>query len=87
MGDGAATPVVGPHKIGDGLGSFWARNAVEGGGIDHDSHAGEGAGRVRLLAFGRCDDGADGETVLLGELVVALVVGGDAHDDAGAVGG
>ena len=48
---------------------------------------GEGAVGVRLLAFGRADDGADGETVLLGELVVALVVGGDAHDYAGAVGG
>ena len=81
------TPVVGLHKVSDGLGSFWAGHAVEGGGIDHYARCGEGTVGVRLLAFGRADDGADGETVLLGELVVALVVGGDAHDDAGAVGG
>ena len=87
VGDGAATPVVGLHEVGDGLGSLGAGHAVEGGGIDHHARFGEGAVGVRFLAFGRADDGADGETVLLGELVVALVVGGDAHDDAGAVGG
>ena len=64
-----------------------ARQAVELAGVDEHLVVGVGDERGALLdlAVRRPDDGADLQPVLLRERVVALVVGGDGHDRAGAV--
>ncbi len=74
---------VGGHAL-DG---FFCRRAVERAGIDHLRAAREGGGeRLRDVDFRVVEDGDDREAVLLREFEVSLVVRGDGHDGAGAVG-
>ena len=59
--------------------------AVDRAGVDRGARAGgRDAGDGRVLLAG-ADDHPDGQVERLGEVEVALVVGGDGHDRAGAV--
>ena len=75
---------------GHGFDGFGAFHAAIGAGVDqHAFMADEGErwlgdGFFRVVGDGENDE-ADLEFIFFGEFVVALVVGGNAHDGAGAV--
>ncbi len=76
-----------PRPLGHLRDGLVGGHAVEGPAVDDEAGAvvrGRHRGAVQALALG-LDDDAHLEAVLAGELEVALVVGGDGHDGAGAV--
>ena len=72
---------------GDGLLRLQVFHAVEGAGVDQDPFVGVGLGHGLYVQdpVGGLDHHDERQVVLLGELEVALVVGRDRHDAAGAV--
>src|SRR3990172_9151000 len=85
VGDGASAPALRLDITRDGLLAVLVRHTVEPAGVYHRARVDVGLLQRRAVPVRRRDDHADGDAVLLGELEVALVVGGHAHDGAGAV--
>src|SRR4030043_260052 len=85
VGDGALAPAFGLDIIGDGVLALLVGEVVELCGVHHDAGVQVGLLEGLRVPVWRGDDHADGDGEALGELEVALVVGGDAHDGAGGV--
>ena len=87
IGDRAVTPASPFHVPGDGLHAFFVGHALVGARVGHEPVADESLAEFAAVpGYGR-DHGANGQPVLTSEVIVAVVVSGNAHHRAGAVGG
>ena len=81
------TPLLTLNVVGDRLNSFQVRHAIIGAGVGHKAAFNVGFGWLAAIPFDGRYDRANGQIVLFGEGEVAAVVGWNAHDCPGAVGG